>query len=109
MGEVRYNQQRMSDAFDWIRNHSGRFASLTVERIRLFWFPDFGLGSAASPIWLITLLGFAGLTRCAVSNKLAAVLLGGLLLVYPLVTTRCSTSRATATRSSGSVPSSLPS
>ena len=83
-GEVRCNQQRMSDAFDWIGNHAGRFASLTVERIRLFWFPDFGLGRAAWPIWLITLLGFAGLARCAVSNKLAAVLLGGLLAVYPL-------------------------
>ena len=30
------------------------------------------------------MLGFAGLARCAVSNRLAAVLLGGLLVVYPL-------------------------
>ena len=74
----------MGDAFDWIGNHAARFASLTAERIRLFWFPNFGLGTAAWPIWLITLLGFAGLVRCAVSNKFAAILRGGLLIVYPL-------------------------
>ena len=74
----------MSDAFDWIGNHAARFVNLTVERVRLFWFPDFGLGRAAWPIWLITLLGFAGLARSAGSNKPAAILLGSLLVVYPL-------------------------
>ena len=84
-GEVRYGAQRLAEALTWIRTNPGRFAWLTAERFRQFWFPELGAGSASYPVWVVTLLGFAGLAFACKSNRFAAFLLGSLLLLYPLV------------------------
>jgi hypothetical protein len=84
VGEIRYNQQRLRDALAWVRAHPARFTGLTLERLALFWFPEVGRGAASYPLWGVTLAGFAGLIVCYKENRLAAMLFGSLLLVYPL-------------------------
>ena len=83
-GEIRYNQQRLWEALAWVRSHPARFTGLTLERFALFWFPEVGRGAASYPLWAVTLTGFAGLILCYKQNRLAAMLFGALLLVYPL-------------------------
>lgn len=84
-GEIRYNQQRLREALAWVRSHPARFTGLTLERFALFWFPEVGPGAASYPLWAVTLAGFAGLILCYKENRLAAMLFGALLLVYPLI------------------------
>ncbi len=40
VGEVRYNQQRMQIAVQWIRSEPAAFARLTMERTAAFWLPS---------------------------------------------------------------------
>jgi hypothetical protein len=85
IGEVRYNAQRLHQALAWIRAHPGRFAGLTAERFRHFWFPVLGPGPASWPLWAVTLLGFAGLAFAWRTDRFAALLLAAPLLLYPAV------------------------
>lgn len=39
MGEVAYSNAKLHEALAWIASHPDRFASLTAQRIRLFWMP----------------------------------------------------------------------
>ena len=39
-GEAAYNRRRLDTAITWITSHPERFALLTLQRIRLFWFPS---------------------------------------------------------------------
>ena len=38
-GEIRFNQERMHEAFAWISENPRAFASLTARRFMRFWFP----------------------------------------------------------------------
>jgi hypothetical protein len=88
VGEYRFNQERMRQALSWIASHPKRFASLTVQRFALFWFPSKGLAQfrrLPPVVWCITLVSFAGLARLWRRNRVGAWLIGGALLVYPLM------------------------
>jgi hypothetical protein len=85
MGEVVYHRQRLKAAVAWMTAKPGRFARLTAERFRLFWFPKLGPGVASYPFWVVTLLGWIGVIWAYRSNRFAASLFGSMLGVYPLV------------------------
>lgn len=85
VGEIRYNRDRLWDALRWMRANPARFIGLALERCALFWFPDVGPGAASYPLWAMTIAGFAGLVFCYRENRLAAMLFGSLLVVYPLI------------------------
>jgi hypothetical protein len=88
VGEYRFNQERMRRALSWIASHPKRFASLTAQRFVLFWFPTRGLAHfrrLPPVLWCITLTSFAGFVRLWRRNRVDAWILGGALLVYPLV------------------------
>jgi hypothetical protein len=88
VGEYRFNQERMRQALSWIARHPKRFASLTAQRLALFWFPSKGLAAfrrLPPVVWPITLVSFAGLARLWRRNRVGAWLLGGALVAYPLV------------------------
>jgi hypothetical protein len=88
VGEYRFNQERMRQALSWIASHPKRFASLTAQRFVLFWFPTWGLAHfrrLPPVLWCITLTSFAGFARLWRRNRVDAWILGGALLVYPLV------------------------
>ena len=84
LGEAEYNSRRLKDATGWIVSNPGRFITLTAKRVRLFWFPELGPASASLPLWLITVLGFAGIGLCFVRNRLAAALFAAVLVFYSL-------------------------
>lgn len=85
MGEVAYNRQRMDDALDWIRSNPGRFAQLTFDRFLLFWFPLVRSPADSLPLWAISALGFVGAILAVRANPMAAWLLGGALVSYPII------------------------
>jgi hypothetical protein len=68
VGELEYNRRKARQAIEWISHNPGRFAALTVQRFRLFWFPpaDAWAATTTSPgarsfLLLVTALGaFAG-------------------------------------------------
>ncbi len=54
VGEVRYFQDRQTEAATWMRAHPRRFAGLTLMRMRLWWWPGWFIG-------IVNLLGIGGL------------------------------------------------
>jgi len=80
-GEAAYNSRKLREAVTWMSQNPARFASLTAERIRLFWFPEIG----SSLLTLITLLGFAGAAVLFKQNREAFWNLAIPLIVYPPV------------------------
>ena len=85
MGEVAYNRQRMDDALEWIRSNPGRFAHLSFDRFRRFWFPPVRGPVESLPLWTITVLGFAGAILAFRADRTAGWLLGATLFSYPIV------------------------
>ena len=78
MGEGRYNQMRMRDAYDWIRTHPGQFLKLSAARAFYYWFPSRNEGWPALLYWIMTVLGIFGMwisrkNRLARSLTLAAI------------------------------------
>ena len=84
LGELKYDQQRMADAFAWIRSHPDRFRQLTVLRIIEFWFPD-GLKETLFAFWLSTILFIPGLILMAKRREPVALFLLCVSLAYPLI------------------------
>jgi hypothetical protein len=85
MGEVDYDRRRTADALAWIRGHPARFARLTLERIRQFWFPE-----PSAPLytvwatWAVTILSIPGLFLLARSGRGRLVLLiVAIWAIYP--------------------------
>ncbi len=60
LGERAYNQQRMSDAFHWIKSHPAQFARLTVLRTAYFWLPPVREGWQACGYWMVCLFSIPG-------------------------------------------------
>src|ERR1700737_1437042 len=88
MGEYQFNQMQLHQALVWIAGHPKRFASLTAQRFFLFWFPVKGLAPFRrdpSFVWVPTLFSIYGLVRLWSRNPQVACVLGGTLLVYPLI------------------------
>jgi hypothetical protein len=84
-GEVRFNQEMMRRAVDWIARNPRAFAWLTLRRFIRFWFPYLGGYRYAIPTGVLTILSFVGLVWMYREHRLAALLIGSTLLVYPLV------------------------
>ncbi len=87
MGEIAYMKSRQAEAMDWIRANPGRFAELTLLRVRMFWFPGRELFNNYS-LWTkakiagygtISVLMFLGLIRLAWVRNGAAPLLAAAL------------------------------
>jgi 4-amino-4-deoxy-L-arabinose transferase-like glycosyltransferase len=86
LGEVEYDRRRRADAMQWIRSNPDRFRSLTEARVFEFWFTDPGTAPrAAYAIWLITLLSIPGIVRMVRRKETAALFLGAVWLLYPLM------------------------
>jgi hypothetical protein len=84
-GEVAFNRARLREALDWMSSNPGAFSSLTLRRVRLFWFPELVRWWEAAGVWMVTLLSFAGLWLLAKKNSSAAWLIGALWLLFPLI------------------------
>ncbi|HEY2786368.1 MAG TPA: hypothetical protein VGJ05_15485 [Fimbriiglobus sp.] len=93
VGELEYMRQRATEAKAWIVEHPRRFAELTLQRIRLFWFPpkwmwQSELSKSRSPLrWAppvlycgMTLLSLLGLIRLARIRRGAFAVLTAALL-----------------------------
>jgi hypothetical protein len=95
LGEVAYNQAKLETAKGWILANTGAAAHLTLERIRLFWFPG-RLSGLSEPVgarlrrvsaWaadIATLLSIFGLGFLFRANRTGFILCGSFLVVFPL-------------------------
>ncbi|MGC2472786.1 MAG: glycosyltransferase family 39 protein [Candidatus Sulfotelmatobacter sp.] len=92
MGELAYAEACKREAFDWVREHPGRFAVISLKRFFYYWNGVPRATSSTSPVdfrtsaFLATsVLALWGLGR-AVSKKIpGAWLFAGLVLTYPVV------------------------
>ena len=88
-GEVRFNQERLQQALNWISSNPRAFASLTGRRFVKFWFPYLASLRYAIPTGILTIFSFAGLAMLfrssSQNNRRAAWMLASTLLLYPLV------------------------
>ena len=89
MGEIAYNEHAEQQALTWIRAHPGKFVELSMQRARLFWFytphnVDLLQQIKYFLLALIHVLGLFGLVYLFRRNRIAAVVLSLILVVYPL-------------------------
>lgn len=85
LGEIEYNRQAMNEAKHWIETHPKRFLELTIGRIQCFWFyVDPTSRVKTIFLWLVDLLGFAGLAVALSQKRIAGMILGLIALIYPL-------------------------
>jgi hypothetical protein len=86
MGEPAYDRLKTAQALSWIRTHRDRFVRLTLARIVQFWFPPPVIPRyAAYAIWIITLLSIPGFVLMLIRKVPAALYLGAVFLLYPLL------------------------
>lgn len=86
LGEVRYDKQRTSDAFRWIRENPARFRELTLARFVEFWFPDPAIAPrAAYAMWLVTALSIPGILWMAWRREPSTVYTVAVWALYPLL------------------------
>ena len=85
VGEISYFDMKKAEAFEWIRNHTGRFAQLTLRRFVAFWFPILNQPSKTifSAAW--TIAGLCGFLLAWRNNRIAACVLSSVFIIYPLV------------------------
>lgn len=86
-GEYQFNADYLREGVQWIRQNPKHFISLTLLRIRYFWFPPIEpeeglLGNVnIVAIWVLTVLSAPGLYLiCAAQRWAGALLLTGMLL-----------------------------
>ncbi|HLK31892.1 MAG TPA: glycosyltransferase family 39 protein, partial [Terriglobales bacterium] len=93
-GELAYVAEKQRIAEQWIEQHPGRFAQLTLRRIGFFWLdiPEqgriathFGMGSRHALFFAFAMMAFWGLWLALRRRQSAAFLFAGLFLLYPLV------------------------
>jgi len=84
LGEIAYFNARKTQATDWMRTHPARFLQLTLERIFFFWFIVLNetWKTVFSAAW--TLAAFCGFVVAWRRNRMAALVLSPVLIVYPL-------------------------
>ena len=82
LGEVRYNQAKLSEAIRWIRSNPAEFARLTGRRVFAWWFPP-GSAPVMAAKWLMTLLSFLGLVLLWRRHRLLAVLFAATWVALP--------------------------
>ena len=84
-GEIRFNQERMHQAFAWISENPRAFASLTARRFLRLWFPYLTGYRYAVPSGVLTVLSFFGLGAMFRKQPLAARVIASVLVLYPLI------------------------
>jgi hypothetical protein len=85
LGEVDYNREAIRQAKRWITTHPKRFLELTLGRIQCFWFyvdPTSRIKTIFC--WAVDVLGFAGLFIALRQKRIAGIILGLIVLIYPL-------------------------
>jgi hypothetical protein len=88
MGEYQFNQIQLHQALGWIAQNPKHFASLTVQRFVLFWFPVKGLAPFRrfpAAVWVTTLISLFGFVQLWNRKRDVAWFLGGTLFFYPLI------------------------
>ena len=86
LGEVEYDRIRIRDAKDWIRTNPAAFASLSLARMRDFWFPQLGEHSIESIVISIsTILSIPGIVLMARRRARVTLFVLIVLLTYPLM------------------------
>ena len=79
-GELAFEKQKLRQALGWIWRNPHEFASLTAARAWAFWFP--WTPRFRWVLWTAAVGGFAGLALLWMSRRLAAVVLGAVLVGY---------------------------
>lgn len=86
MGEKDYDQQALRQGLGWIRAHPAKFAGLTLERIREFWFPSRNPGTPpVLPLWIVTALSGVALAAMWRRRSTATFLFVAIAALYPLM------------------------
>lgn len=85
VGEVEYSRRKMIDALQWIQENPGKFLSVTVRRIALFWFPPAIRPVQAALLYLVMLLSMSGLWRARKGHSDLFLLVGSLWGFFPLL------------------------
>ena len=84
MGETAYYKMRLDSAKLWISKNPSRFLSLTLVRIREFWFTDMNSRVKSAFYGVLVVLAFVGLVMLGLSGRRDALLLAVLWAVYPI-------------------------
>ncbi|HXG32194.1 MAG TPA: hypothetical protein VNJ11_02430 [Bryobacteraceae bacterium] len=85
VGEVEYNRQRLGEALDWIRRNPARFAILSLQRFRYFWFyPGMTRRWRNMILFPMVFVGVWGLVRMVAQNRFLGLLFLGDWVAYPL-------------------------
>ena len=85
MGEYAFDQAKLQESLNWIRENKSAFASLTIQRVRQVWFPTLERRWEMPIVWCITPLAFVGLARLWRWRRSVALLLGITWVLYPAV------------------------
>lgn len=86
LGEVRYDRRRIVDTKRWIQAHPERFRTLTLERLREFWFPPLqNHPFNVCVIWAVTVLSIPGLILMMRRREPTVLFVLAVLLIYPLM------------------------
>lgn len=72
IGEIAYQQEKLSGALSWIKSHPLRFAQLTGLHLVYFWFPKTTRKAQMAVLWMLTAAGLAGLWRLFGINRVMA-------------------------------------
>jgi len=87
LGEPQYNDSKREQALTWMATHPAAFGRLSLDRIRLFWFPSMRYPLQTwieSCLTILALYGFVLLLKCQLP---CAWLFTAVLSTYPLVFT----------------------
>lgn len=84
-GEAGYSRARQREAVRWIGSHPGRFAALTLERIRLFWMPKMKRPLQSLLEMVVTVAGLAGLVLTWRSRLPIGEITAASFLAYPMI------------------------
>lgn len=92
LGEIKYDRMRIAATKSWIMAHPQRFASLTMRRMREFWFPPLNESqyTRASPqitlvIWIVTGLSIPGILWMASRRERVTLFVVAALAAYPVM------------------------
>jgi len=85
VGEYRFSQIKLREAFLWIDANREPFLALTWERLRQFWFPSLDNRWEMFSVWGVTLLSLAGMWILFRDNPSAAWLMAVTWLLFPAI------------------------
>ena len=83
LGEIRYNEMKLAEAENWIRDNPGKWARLTALRFLAFWFPPGRNRVHTAFNFSVTLLSFVGLGLLFRKHRLLATLFALTWLSFP--------------------------